>query len=71
MNKQLIEIGKSVARAFCGTLIAALVATGVGVLEWDSWSDWKVPLAGACVAAGVVILNSLNWKDARYGIGAK
>lgn len=70
MQKQIIEVGKSVARAFFGTLLAALVASGIGVLSWDSWSDWKVPVGAACVAAGVVVLNALNWKDSRYGVGA-
>lgn len=67
---QIEQVFYTVLRVFFGTLLAAIVATGVGVLEWDTWEDWKVPVVGAGISAAVVILNALNWKDDRYGIGA-
>lgn len=70
MKQQMIEIAKTLARVFFGTLIAALLASGAGVLEWDTWAEWT-PVLWACgVAVGTAILNSLNWKDPRYGVGA-
>ncbi len=66
---QVTEIAKTCARVFFGTLLAALVAAGVGVLEWDTWADWKPVIAGAALAAAVVVLNALNPADTRYGIG--
>lgn len=67
---QLEEIAKTCARAFFGTLLAAVVASGLGFMEWDTWSEWKPVIAAAGVAAGIVVLNALNWQDDRYGIGA-
>ena len=68
--EQLKEIGKTCARVFFGTLLAAVVAAGVGVLEWDTWGDWKPVIAAAGIAVAVVILNAVNPADERYGLGS-
>jgi len=67
---QIKQLALTLARVFLGTLLAAVVAAGLDVITWDAWSDWKVPLAGAGIAVAVAILNALNFKDARYGLGA-
>ena len=69
--KQVTEIAKTCARVFCATLLAAVVAAGVGVLEWDTWGDWKPVIAAAGIAVAVVILNAVNPADDRYGLNAK
>jgi len=67
--KQAQEILFTVLRVFAGTLLAAVVADLTNLMAMD-WADWKPVLIGALTAAGVVLINALNWKDARYGIGA-
>jgi len=68
--KQVTEIAKTCARVFVGTLLAAVVAAGVGVLEWHTWADWKPVIAAAGIAAATVVLNALNPADDRYGLNA-
>jgi hypothetical protein len=73
MEAQLLEIGKTIARVFVGTMLAAVVAAmldglNVFTLDWEMWQPFVV--AGA-IAAGTVLVNALNPADARYGIGAK
>ena len=68
--EQLKEIAKTCARVFFGTLLAAVVAAGVGVLEWTTWGDWKPVIAAAGIAVAVVILNAVNPADERYGLGS-
>lgn len=68
---QVKEIAKTCARVFCGTILAAVVAAGIGVLEWTTFADWKPVLAGAGIAVATVILNALNPADTRYGVNAE
>lgn len=68
--EQVKEIAKTCARVFFGTILAAVVAAGLGFLEWDTWADWKPVLAGALIAAATVVLNALNPSDTRYGVNA-
>jgi len=66
---QAKQILFTVIRVFAGTLLAAFVADLANLSKFD-WADWK-PVVFAAIAAGcVVVLNALNWEDARYGIGA-
>lgn len=66
------EVGKSVARVFLGTMLAAIVAAlGNAVNIWSlDWAVWQPIVAGAVIAAATVVVNALNQSDARYGIGA-
>ena len=66
---QLKEIAKTCARVFAGSLLAAVVAAGVGVMEYG-WTDWKPLVFAAFSAVAVVIINALNPADARYGLGS-
>ena len=66
---QLKEIAKTCARVFAGSLLAAVVAAGVGVMEYG-WTDWKPLVFAAFSAVAVVIINALNPADARYGWSA-
>jgi len=50
-----------------GVLVA--VAVGVGVMDYG-WTEWKPLVFAALAAAAVVIINVLNPKDSRYGLGA-
>lgn len=68
--KQSRAVAYTAARVFAGTLLAALLAAGVGVLDWSTWADWKPVLWAAGAAAATVVINALNPKDTRYGIGA-
>ena len=67
---QMKEIAKTCARVFFGSLLAAVVAAGVGVMEYG-WTDWKPLVFAAFSTVAVVIINALNPADSRYGIGAK
>lgn len=69
--EQTRQVAYTVLRVFVGTLLASVVAAGVGVLEWDTWLEWRPVVAGAAIAAAVVVLNALNPGDDRYGIGAR
>ena len=66
---QLTEIAKTVARVFFGSLLAAIVSAGVGVMEYG-WTDWKPLVFAAFSAAAVVVINALNPEDSRYGLGS-
>jgi len=68
--EQVKQIAFTLLRVFVGTLLASVVAAGLNVITWTEWSDWSVPLAGAGIAVAVALINALNPKDARYGIGA-
>jgi len=68
--EQVKQIAFTLLRVFFGTLLASVVAAGLDVITWDAWSDWKVPLAAAGIAVAVAILNAINPKDSRYGLGA-
>lgn len=69
---QFVEIAKTVARVFAGTLLAAVIAAmmdGLNVFEL-SWEIWQPFVVAACIAAGTVVVNALNPSDSRYGLGA-
>jgi len=66
---QIKEVGKTVLRVFFGTLLSAFFADLANLMAFD-WADWQPVVYSAIAAAGVVILNALNWKDSRYGLGA-
>lgn len=66
--EQVKQIAYTVLRVFFGTLLALIVAAGVGVMDY-TWADWKPLLYAAMASAAVVIINALNPKDARYGLG--
>ena len=73
MEAQLLEIGKTIARVFIGTMLAAVVAAmldGLDVFTLD-WEMWQPFVVAGCIAAGTVLVNALNPADARYGIGAR
>ena len=73
MEAQLLEIGKTIARVFIGTMLAAVVAAmldGLNVFTLD-WEMWQPFVVAGCIAAGTVLVNALNPADARYGIGAR
>ena len=72
MEAQLLEIGKTVARVFVGTMLAAVVAAmldGLNVFTLD-WQIWQPFVVAGCIAAGTVIVNFLNPKDTRYGVNS-
>jgi len=66
--EQLKQIAYTVIRVFVGTILAAFVADLANLSEFD-WADWRPVVFAAIAAAAVVVLNVLNPKDARYGIG--
>lgn len=66
---QAKQILFTVLRVFVGTMIAAVVADLTNLMNF-AWADWKPVIIAALAAAGVVVLNALNWTDPRYGIGA-
>jgi len=66
---QAQQILFTVIRVFVGTLLAALIADMTNLMNLN-WADWKPVVFSAIAAAAVVVLNALNWKDDRYGIGA-
>ena len=66
---QAQEILYTVIRVFAGTLLAAFVADMANLSSF-AWADWKPVVFSAISAAAVVIINALNWKDPRYGLGA-
>jgi len=43
--------------------------TVLGVMDYG-WTEWKPLVFAALAAAAVVIINVLNPKDSRYGLGA-
>ena len=72
MEAQLLEIGKTIARVFIGTMLAAVVAAmldGLNVFTLD-WAMWQPFVVAGAIAAGTVLVNALNPADARYGFGA-
>lgn len=69
MTSQLQEVVYTVLRVFIGTILAALIADMANLMNLN-WADWKPVVFSAISAAVVVILNALNWKDPRYGLGA-
>ena len=72
MEAQLLEIGKTIARVFIGTMLAAVVAAmldGLDVFSLD-WAIWQPFVVAGAIAAGTVLVNALNPSDSRYGIGA-
>ena len=69
MSAQLKQMLYTVIRVFIGVLLAAFLADITNLMNF-AWSDWKPVIISAIAAALVVIINALNPKDARYGIGA-
>ena len=72
MEAQLLEIGKTIARVFIGTMLAAVVAAmldGLDVFSLD-WAIWQPFVVAGAIAAGTVLVNALNPSDSRSGIGA-
>lgn len=68
---QVIEIAKTAARVFAGTLLAAVVAAmldGLNVFTLD-WQIWQPFVVAAVIAAGTIVVNALNPADTRYGLG--
>ena len=70
MSAQLKQILWTVLRVFAGTLLAAFLADITNLMNF-AWADWKPVIVAAIAAAVVVVINALNPKDGRYGIGAK
>ena len=68
MSAQLKQIVFTVLRVFIGTLLAAFLADITNLMNF-AWADWKPVIVAAIAAAVVVVINALNPKDARYGIG--
>lgn len=68
--EQAKQIAMTVIRVFVGTVLAAFIADATNLAEMD-WSDWKPVIIAAIAAAAVVVLNALNPRDARYGVGSK
>ena len=68
MSAQLKQIVFTVLRVFIGTLLAAFLADITNLMNF-AWDDWKPVIVAAIAAAVVVVINALNPKDARYGIG--
>ena len=69
MNEQIKQVAYTVLRVFFGTLLGALVADVANLMNFN-WADWKPIIFAAVASAATVVLNALNWKDPRYGIGA-
>lgn len=69
MTEQIKQVAYTVLRVFFGTLLAAVAVDLANLMEFD-WADWKPIVVAAASAAVVVIINALNWKDPRYGLGA-
>lgn len=65
---QVKEVVYTVLRVFSGTLLAAFVADITNLSDF-AWADWKPVVFAAVAAAAVVVINALNPKDARYGVG--
>ena len=69
MSEQLKQIVYTVIRVMAGTLVAMLVVDLANLMNFH-WADWK-PVIVAAIAAGLVVIgNSLNKGDMRYGLGA-
>ncbi len=68
MSEQLKQVAYTVARVFVGTLLAAAIADLTNLMNFQ-WGDWKPVIVSAIAAAAVVVINALNPKDSRYGIG--
>ncbi len=68
--EQWKQVGYTVARVFVGTVLAAFLADITDLMDF-AWADWKPIIIAAIAAAIVVVINALNPKDARYGIGKK
>jgi hypothetical protein len=69
MKEQIKQIAYTVARVFFGVVAAAFVADITNLMNFD-WADWKPVVISAIAAVMVVIINAVNPKDTRYGIGA-
>lgn len=66
---QVKQIFYTVLRVFIGTMLAAFVADVTNLSDMH-WVDWKPIVFAAIAAAVVVVINALNPKDSRYGLGA-
>lgn len=60
----------TILKVFFGALIGLMLTNGAGVLEMDSWSDWKPYVSAGIAAVLVFFYNYLNPTDPRYGVGA-
>lgn len=67
--EQAKQVAYTCLRVFFSVLLAEAFATGVGILDM-AWGDWKPAITAALAAVAAVVINALNPKDARYGIGA-
>lgn len=67
--EQAKQVLWTVLRVFAGTVLAAFVADMANLASFN-WAEWKPVVFAAIAAAAVVVLNALNWKDPRYGLGA-
>jgi hypothetical protein len=67
--EQWKQIAYTAIRVFVGTVLAAFVLDIANLMNFN-WADWKPIIYAGVSAVVVIVLNALNPKDARYGIGA-
>ncbi len=70
MSKVTAQV-KTIALVFAATLLGLLITNGAGILELQSWSDWKPYVTAGVAAVSVYIYNFLSPYDTRYGVGAE
>ena len=65
-KKELIAISSAVLRVFFATMIAQIIASGVGILDTDG-DAWRTYANSGISSAILVLYAYLNPKDPRFG----
>ena len=65
-KKELIAISSAVLRVFFATMIAQIIASGVGILDTDG-DAWRT-YANSGISSGILVIYAyINPKDPRFG----
>jgi hypothetical protein len=65
------SIAKTIILVFAATIVGLIVTNGVGILEMQSWGDWKPYVAAGIAAVVAFAYNFLSPYDKRYGVGSE
>ena len=65
-----IAAGKTVLLVFFATIVGLMITNGAGILEMQSWSDWKPYVTAGIAAVLALAYNYLSPYDTRYGVGS-